>query len=475
MAKKSDDWKAKAKKFKARLDKLSARMGEAEGAAPAKAAKARPGKRGKGDGGGAGAAAARPAKAVIVSPLAPAAFPSLPVIEGVEFSAAAAGVRYAGRTDVMLVRLAPGTAIAGAFTRSSTRAACVLDCQAKLAQGGDHPRGAAIIVNSGNANAFTGAGGQAAVDAVTGAVAEALKLPAARVFSSSTGVIGEPLPHERITGAVPALVAGLDRAGIEAAARAIMTTDTFAKGAMAEVAGEGGSIRIAGIAKGSGMIAPDMATMLVYIFTDARIGAELLQRMVSRALDGSFNAITVDSDTSTSDALIVAATGKTKAAPITDARSATGRAFAAALSGVMRDLAHQVVRDGEGATKFVEIRVTGAASKRDAHRVAMAVANSPLVKTAIAGEDANWGRVVAAVGKSGAKADRDRLTIRFGEMVLAENGWRAPDYDEASASAYMKQPELVIGVDLGLGSAAKSVWTCDLTHRYIDINADYRS
>lgn len=449
-----DEWKAKAKKFKAKLDKLKERTGEAE-AAPT--------------------APSKPAKTVIVSPLAPASFPALPVIEGVEFAAAAAGVRYAGRTDVMLVRLTPGTAVAGAFTRSSTRAACVLDCQDKLAKGGNANRGAAIIVNSGNANAFTGAAGQESVDAITGAVAAALKVPAGRVFSSSTGVIGEPLPHDRIVGVVDALVGALDPAGMEAAARAIMTTDTFPKGAMAEIEGDGGPIRIAGIAKGSGMIAPDMATMLVYIFTDAKIAPDLLQQAVSRHVGSTFNAITVDSDTSTSDALIVAATGKAKAAPITDLRRGVGRAFSQALAGVMRDLAHQVVRDGEGATKFVEVRVTGAASKADAHRVAMAVANSPLVKTAVAGEDANWGRVVAAVGKSGAKADRDRLTIRFGDMVLAENGWRSPDYDEAAASAYMKQDELVIGVDLGLGRGAKSVWTCDLTHRYIDINADYRS
>ncbi|NCU19267.1 bifunctional glutamate N-acetyltransferase/amino-acid acetyltransferase ArgJ [Candidatus Falkowbacteria bacterium] len=452
MSKDKKELKAKAVKLKAKVEVLKARLEAALApASPAPKAKA-----------------ANP-----VSPLAPAAFPALPVIAGVEFAAAAAGVRYAGRTDVMLVRLAPGTAIAGAFTRSSTRAACVLDCQAKLTANAEG--GAAIIVNSGNANAFTGAGGQASVDAVTGAVAQALGVPAQRVFSSSTGVIGEPLPHDRITAAVPALVAGLDPAGIEAAARAIMTTDTFAKGAMAEIAGEGGPIRIAGIAKGSGMIAPDMATMLVYIFTDAKISAANLQKIVSRQVDDTFNAITVDSDTSTSDALIVAATGQGPAAEIKDLRGKVAKAFEAGLRGVMMDLAHQVVRDGEGATKFVEIRVTGAADAADAHKVAMAVANSPLVKTAIAGEDANWGRVVAAVGKSGAKADRDRLKIAFGDMVLAENGWRVPDYDEAAASAYMKQPELVIGVDLGLGKAAKSVWTCDLTHRYIDINADYRS
>ncbi|WJS85103.1 bifunctional glutamate N-acetyltransferase/amino-acid acetyltransferase ArgJ [Paracoccus sp. TOH] len=410
-----------------------------------------------------------------VSPLAPAGFPDLPVVAGAEFASGAAGVKYKGRTDVMLVRLAPGTAIAGAFTRSSTRAASVLDCQAKLALTQDTAKGAAIIVNSGNANAFTGKNGQEAVDAVTGGVAKALGVPRERVFSSSTGVIGEPLPAERITAVIGDLAANLDTAGAAGAARAIMTTDTFPKGAAASFEAEGGIINIVGIAKGSGMIAPDMATMLVYVFTDAQIAPALLQKMLSGRMDQTFNAITVDSDTSTSDALILAATGKSKAAPITDLRSAPARAFGKALTRVMLDLAQQVVRDGEGATKFVEVQVTGATSDADAHRVAMAIANSPLVKTAIAGEDANWGRVVMAVGKSGAVADRDRLTIRFGDMVLAENGWRAPGYDEAAASAYMKRDQLVIGVDLGLGKGKRTVWTCDLTHRYIDINADYRS
>ena len=452
MAKKKT-WKARAQKLKSKVKKLRTKLDARLENAIAVSGK----------------------KPNLVSPLAPPAFPTLPRIDGVEFAAAAAGVRYAGRTDVMLARLAPGTTIAGAFTRSSTRAACVLDCQAKLKTKTADDAGAAIIVNSGNANAFTGAGGQSAVDAVTGAVAKALGVPGERVFSSSTGVIGEPLPFEKITAAVDGLVAGLDSGAIEMAARAIMTTDTFPKGAGAEIAGDGGPIHIAGIAKGSGMIAPDMATMLVYIFTDAKIAAPTLQKMLSRQVDDTFNAITVDSDTSTSDALILAATGRSPAAEITDLRSKVAKDFEAALRAVMMDLAHQVVKDGEGATKFVEIRVTGAADAADAHRVAMAVANSPLVKTAIAGQDANWGRVVAAVGKSGAKADRDLLKISFGDMVLADNGWRVPDYDEAAASAYMKQPELVIGVDLGLGKAAKSVWTCDLTHRYIDINADYRS
>jgi len=456
MAKKKKDdkdvkLKAKVKKLRAKIKVLTSDLSDA--AMPAKTK----------------------AKTVSVSPLAPAHFPKLPAIAGVEFASAAAGVKYAGRTDVMLARIAPGASIAGVFTTSSTRAACVLDCQSKLAMRVPKDAGAAIIVNSGNANAFTGKNGQKAVDMVTGAVAKALDLPISRVFSSSTGVIGEPLPFERIVLAVDGLAQSLSGAGIEDAARAIMTTDTYPKGASAVIEGEGGPIAIAGIAKGSGMIAPNMATMLVYIFTDAKITPARLQKMLSRQVDDTFNAITVDSDTSTSDALIVAATGQSKAAEIRDLRTQVAKDFEAALRDVMMDLAHQVVRDGEGATKFVEVRVTRAASLQDAHKVAMAVANSPLVKTAIAGEDANWGRVVAAVGKSGAKADRDKLTISFGDMVLAEKGWRAPSYSEAEASAYMKGDELVIGVDLGLGRAAKSVWTCDLTHRYIDINADYRS
>ena len=469
---KSDDKKAKPsdadrlKALKKKLKKLKASVKDAAAGLETRASSAA-------EAAVAAIKAAKPTK--LVSPLAPARFPDLPVIEGAEFASGAAGIKYQGRTDVMLVRLAPGTAIAGAFTRSSTRAACVLDCQAKLAGKPDAAAGAAIIVNSGNANAFTGKGGQEAVDSVTGGVAKALGLPRERVFSSSTGVIGEPLPAQRITAIIGDLAGKLDPAGAPGAARAIMTTDTFAKGSAASFQGEGGTINIVGIAKGSGMIAPDMATMLVYIFTDASVAPDMLQRMLSARMDETFNAITVDSDTSTSDALILAATGKSKAAPITDLRSIPARAFGKALTQVMRDLAQQVVRDGEGATKFVEVQVTGAADTADAHKVAMAIANSPLVKTAIAGEDANWGRVVAAVGKSGAAADRDRLTIRFGDMVLAEKGWRVPDYSEAAASAYMKNKELVISVDLGLGKAAKTVWTCDLTHRYIDINADYRS
>ncbi len=403
-----------------------------------------------------------------LSPLAPAAFPDLPVIGGVEFATAQAGVKYKGRTDVMLARLAPGTSVAGVFTRSATRSAPVLDCQAKI--GGDGTGAAAIIVNSGNSNAFTGRNGVESTRAVTTAAAKALGIEESRVFSSSTGVIGEPLPHDRITAKMAELSGALDAGGIAAAARAIMTTDTYPKGAAAEVSVGGQVVKIAGIAKGSGMIAPDMATMLVYIFTDAAIERPVLQSMVSANADLTFNCITVDSDTSTSDTLLCAATGAS-GVRVTEKDTA----FIDALRGVMLDLAHQVVKDGEGATKFVQIAVTGAASDADARVHAMSIANSPLVKTAIAGEDANWGRIVMAVGKSGAAADRDLLSIWFGDEQVADKGWRAPSYSEEACAAHMKGEEIDIRVDLGLGGGTATVWTCDLTHGYISINADYRS
>ena len=402
-----------------------------------------------------------------VSPLAPASFPQLPVIDGVRFAAVAAGVRYQNRTDVMLAELSAGSTVAGVFTRSATRSAPVLDCQAKngLASGG----GAAFLVNSGNSNAFTGQGGERSVAAICAAVTAATGIDTARVFTSSTGVIGEPLPHERITAKLADLNAALTPDALEAAARAIMTTDTFPKGSAAEVEIGGKPVKIAGIAKGSGMIAPDMATMLVYLFTDARIGHPALQALLTQITDRTFNCITVDSDTSTSDTLLMGATGASGI-------DVTGNPdFAAALERVMLDLALQVVRDGEGATKFVEVQISGAVSDADARKVGLSIANSPLVKTAIAGQDANWGRIVMAVGKSGAQADRDKLSIRFGDITVARNGWRDPDYSETATSDYMKQQDLIIGVDLGIGSGAATVWTCDLTHGYIDINADYRS
>ena len=402
-----------------------------------------------------------------ISPLAPASFPDLPAIDGVTFAAAAAGVKYKDRTDVMLAVLAAGSTVAGVFTRSATRSAPVRDCQEKLGAASDGA--AAILVNSGNSNAFTGKAGATAVAALANGVATATGIDTTRVFTSSTGVIGEPLPFERINAKMDELTANQSPAGIADAARAIMTTDTFPKGAAATVMIDGKPVKIAGIAKGSGMIAPDMATMLVYIFTDAQIAQPALQALVAKSNDVTFNCITVDSDTSTSDTLIMGATGASGI-------NVEGNSdFANALHDLMQDLAHQVVKDGEGASKFVTVAVTGAASDSDARLVAMATANSPLVKTAIAGEDPNWGRIVMAVGKSGAAADRDLLTIKLGDLTLAQDGWRSPSYNEDDCAAYMKGQDIVIGIDLGLGAGQSTVWTCDLTHGYISINADYRS
>ncbi len=418
-------------------------------------------------------ASAKTKQPLPVSPLAPkGGLPDLPEIGGVRFATVSAGVRYTGRTDVMLAELAPGSAVAGVFTRSATRSAPVLDCQQKL--GGPSGEGAAILVNSGNANAFTGGRGMESVTALTTAVAETLGIPATRVFTASTGVIGEPLPYDRILTKLGDLKVALSPGGLASAARAIMTTDTYPKASTARVEIDGKTVQIAGIAKGSGMIQPDMATMLSYVFTDATIDQADLQAMLSRQADRSFNSITVDSDTSTSDSLMVAATGASSV-HIGPIESASGQAFEQALAKVLLDLAHQVVRDGEGATKFVEVQVTGAVSEADARKVGLAIANSPLVKTAIAGEDPNWGRIVMAVGKSGAAANRDLLSIRFGDIQVAVDGWVSSDYSEEAGAAYMKQQDLLISVGLGVGRASATVWTCDLTHGYIDINADYRS
>jgi glutamate N-acetyltransferase/amino-acid N-acetyltransferase len=389
------------------------------------------------------------------------------MIPGVQFATVEAGVRYSGRKDVMLAHLQAGASIAGMFTTSATRAASVLDCQVKL--GGDPSGEAAIIVNSGNANAFTGSGGVEAVENVCAAVAGTLGIDSQRVFSSSTGVIGEALPFEKITAKLSDLKAGLSPGKLKGAAEAIMTTDTFPKASGTQIDINGKTVSITGIAKGSGMIAPDMATMLVYIFTDAKIGQPDLQQMVSTINDRTFNCITVDSDTSTSDTLIMAATGAS-GVDVTNSND-----FEQALEVLMRDLAHQVVRDGEGATKFVTVNVTGANSESDAKRCALSIANSPLVKTAIAGEDPNWGRIVAAVGKSGAKADRDTLSISFDDICVAENGWVSPTYVEEQGAAVMREQDIIINVDLGVGASDATVWTCDLTHGYITINADYRS
>ena len=403
-----------------------------------------------------------------ISPLAPEGFPDIGVIDGVRFSSAAAGVKYKGRTDVMLAQLSAGSTIAGVFTSSATRSAPVLDCQEKLGLISDE--GAAIIVNSGNSNAFTGKIGTDAMKAVVTGVADKLSLSPERVFSASTGVIGEPLPADRIINKLDDLVRDLSENGIEDAARAIMTTDTYAKGAVAEVQIGAKTVKIAGIAKGSGMIAPDMATMLVYLFTDAQVPQEDLQTLLSEVNKYTFNAITVDSDTSTSDTVLLAATGGSKVAVTKDTTE-----FKAGLHSVMRDLAHQVVRDGEGASKFVEIEVIGAQNDRDAKTHAFAIANSPLVKTALAGSDPNWGRIVMAIGKSGALADRDRIKIWFGDILVATDGFVAQSYTENDGASYMQQAELKIRVDIGLGAGRFTAWTCDLTHQYVSINADYRS
>ncbi|MGR3434414.1 MAG: bifunctional glutamate N-acetyltransferase/amino-acid acetyltransferase ArgJ [Shimia sp.] len=401
------------------------------------------------------------------SPLAPAAFPDLPRVAGARFATAAAGIKYRGRDDVMLALCDPGTEVAGVFTRSSTRAAPVLDCQAKIAGPAAGP--VAIVVNAGNANAFTGHHGQTTVDAVVAMAARTTGADPARVFTASTGVIGEPLPADRITDVLEELAGALSDGALPAAAGAIRTTDTFPKAATRSVEIGGTAVTIAGIAKGSGMVAPDMATMLAYVFTDAVLPHGAGQPLLARLADRTFNCITVDGDTSTSDTLMLAATGASGVDVAGDA------AFEAALEDVLRDLAQQVVRDGEGATKFIEIAVTGATSDADARTIGLSIANSPLVKTAIAGEDANWGRVVMAIGKSGAPADRDRIAIRFGDVLVAEKGWVAPGYREADGAAEVARQEVRIGVDLGLGDGAATVWTCDLTHGYISINADYRS
>ncbi|MEX2520201.1 MAG: bifunctional glutamate N-acetyltransferase/amino-acid acetyltransferase ArgJ [Paracoccaceae bacterium] len=423
-----------------------------------------------------GAGAVKPEAKGSVSPFA-RPFPDLPEVRGVRFAAAEAGVRYKGRKDVMLAEIAAGSTVAGVFTRSATRSAPVDWCRARLAglaaAALSGPLG--IVVNSGNANAFTGDNGMRGVEAVAEAAAAAIGGDKNGVFVASTGVIGEPLPAEKITAHLADMAARLSGASIRDAADAIMTTDTFAKGAGRVIEIDGVSAAISGFAKGSGMIAPDMATMLAFVFTDAPVGPKLLQSMVSEATKISFNAATVDSDTSTSDTLIVAATGQAGGAPILSRRDPRAAVLEAALREVLIDLAQAVVRDGEGITKYVAVKVTGAASENSAAIIARSIANSPLVKTAIAGEDPNWGRIVMAVGKSGQPAERDRLAIWLGDILVAEKGWVAESYSEAAGAAYMKRSEIEITADIGVGNAEAVVWTCDLTHRYIEINADYRS
>jgi glutamate N-acetyltransferase/amino-acid N-acetyltransferase len=407
-----------------------------------------------------------------ISPLAPKDFPKLPPLAGVRLATVAAGVRYQQRTDVLLALLAPGTQVAGVFTTSKTASAPVLWCRDKL-KGGE---ARVLVVNSGNANAFTGRIGQEGVREIANEAAAVARCRPQEVFMASTGVIGEPLPTEKITKVLSGLAAQGAAGNWRAAADAIMTTDTYPKAATATAMIDGIKVTINGIAKGSGMIAPDMATMLSFVFTDANLPASVLQECLSAGVGPSFNSITVDSDTSTSDTLLLFATGKGgKHAAITKASDKKLTDFRRSLDAVLLDLALQVVRDGEGAQKLIRIDVSGAENDRAAKRIALSIANSPLVKTAIAGNDANWGRVVMAVGKSGENADRDRLKISFGGHVVAEKGMRAAKYNEATATKAVQGREVQIAVDLGLGKGAARVWTCDLTHGYIDINGSYRS
>ena len=409
------------------------------------------------------------AKIEKVSPLAPASFPDIPSIKGVNFSTASAGVKYQGRSDVMLAVLDPGTEIAGVFTSSSTRSFAVIDCEEKIHLK-DSSSGAAIVVNSGNANAFTGYRGKVSVEAIISMAADVLNIPPSRVFSSSTGVIGEELPHNLIIDALGKMVADKTKQDIFEAAKAIMTTDTYPKGSVRKVLTDQGEITIAGIAKGSGMIAPNMATMLVYLFTDASVKKDALQSYLSEINERTFNSISVDGDTSTSDTVLMAATGKSGIRIEKNDEN-----FSQGLASLMTDLAHQVVKDGEGASKFIEINIVNARNKTDAKTHAKSIANSPLVKTAIAGEDPNWGRIVMAIGKSGAQAERDKIKIFFGDILVAEKGWVAPNYSEELGAQYMKNTTIKISVDLGLGEANTTFWTCDFTNDYISINADYRS
>jgi glutamate N-acetyltransferase/amino-acid N-acetyltransferase len=401
------------------------------------------------------------------SPLAPESFPPMPEVAGVRLSAGAAGIKYKDRVDVLLMEFAAGTAVAGVFTRSKAPSAPVDWCRTALKGG----TARACVVNAGNANAFTGRRGREAVEATAEAASMLCNAAAHEIFLASTGVIGEPLPYEKITACLPALAKELQAHAWEDAAQAIMTTDTFPKMATRTLEVGSKTITINGIAKGSGMIAPDMATMLAFIATDAAIAQPELQAMLARATEESFNRTTVDGDTSTSDTLLLFATGTSGVT----LKGAALTAFEVALIDLCTELAQWIVRDGEGAQKFITIRVEGAEDNDAAKRVGLSIANSPLVKTAIAGEDANWGRIVAAIGKSGEKVERDALSVAIGGVVIAKDGERVEEYDEAPVAAHMKGREIAIDVHLNLGQGRATIWTCDLTHAYIDINADYRS
>lgn len=409
-----------------------------------------------------------------VSPLAPTNVPEMPRIAGVRLATAAAGIRYKNRTDVLLALFDKGTTVAGVFTKSKCPSAAVDWCRAKL-KGGE---ARALVVNSGNANAFTGKTGKQATTLTASIAAKATDSTPGKIFLASTGVIGEPLDATKFDGVLDTLAQNAVPDGWHEAACAIMTTDTFPKVATATVKLGKAKVTINGMAKGAGMIAPDMATMLAFVFTDAPLSASVLQSLLKTGVEDTFNAVTIDGDTSTSDTLLAFATGAAAAngAPkITRASDPQLKAFTKAFHAVLADLAEQVARDGEGARKLVEIVVEGATSKKSARKIAMSIANSPLVKTAIAGEDANWGRVVMAVGKAGEPADRDKLSIAFNGIRVASKGARDPSYNEAEVSTLMKQPKIQIKVGLGLGKSTDRVLTCDLTKEYVAINGDYRS
>jgi glutamate N-acetyltransferase/amino-acid N-acetyltransferase len=406
-----------------------------------------------------------------VSPLAPARFPELPPIAGVRLAAFASGIRYQGRDDLMLAELVPASVVAGVFTRSLTAGAPVLWCRECLK--GGVIRG--IVVNSGNSNTFTGRAGREIVENTAATAARLLGCAPRQIFVASTGVIGEPPPGERISAALPQMIPLLSANGWEAAARAILTTDTFPKGAAVTAAINGVPVRLNGFAKGSGMIAPDMATMLAYVFTDATLPHAVLQPLLAAAADRSFNAITVDGDTSTSDTVLLCATGQARHPPVTIPDDRRLADFRRALDRILADLAQQIVRDGEGAQKFVTIEVTGAATALAARRIALKIGNSPLVKTALAAGDANWGRIVAAVGKAGEQVDPGRMSISIGGIEIAARGGPVAGYEETPVTAHMRGREIEIAVDVGIGNGQATVWTCDLTHAYIDINAGYRS
>ena len=409
-----------------------------------------------------------------VSPLAPSSFPDIPPIAGVQLATYAAGIKYDSKPDLFLASLAEGTSVAGTFTRSKCPSAPVEWCLRILNEGNRTAR--AVVCNSGNANAFTGVAGATSATLTAEVVAQSLGVDADRVYLASTGVIGEPLPDDILSNSLPALVDNLGVASTQAwadAAAAICTTDTFSKAAAARI--NSTAAHIAGIAKGSGMIAPDMATMLAFVFTDLAVAPEILQSCLSQSVAASFNRITVDSDTSTSDTVLLFATGEQIDNEVNSPVDSRLGDFQAALDRVLLDLAHQIVRDGEGATKFVQVAVTGAESDDSAHKIARSIADSPLVSTALAAEDANWGRIVMAVGKAGEKADRDQLSIWIGDEQVTSNGAAHRGYSEPRATQHLQQDEIDLRVDVGIGTGSATVWTCDLTHGYIEINAGYRS